>query len=75
MNVFIYFQVLFILLLFLGNVDITPAVVARRKELLPNMSEVIFMELAHNENVDDCIGTLPCSIYEQVDVGSTQLNE
>lgn len=55
-----------------GNVDATPVVEAKRKELLPSMSEVTFLELTIKINADEeysghCNGTLPPNIYAQAD--------
>lgn len=61
-------------------IDASP-VEEKRRECLPNMSEVTFLELtANNNNADgeydgECTGTLAPEIYERINEASHQINE
>lgn len=51
------------------DADTIAAFETKRKELLPNLSEVTFVELSIQNKSDDgdCNGKLPPNIYKQVD--------
>lgn len=59
--------------------DDSPVIDAKRKELLPHLSTVIFLELAaknptEEEDNGHCFGTLPPSILKQAEIESETNN-
>lgn len=53
--------------------DVSPVIDAKLKELLPNLSTVIFLELTAKNRTDEendghCFGTLPPGILEQAEI-------